>query len=105
MICLTLVYLDRRDCSMSIEEKKDDIVQNEETASTEKYQLVVNKIDNKYIVIADGLESELSDIIGEIKNFMGESNIFVVDVDREVYEDKRAYIDILNDYIDSILKS
>lgn len=82
-----------------------DVVSTADTElDTEKFQLVVTKIDGKYIVLADGFENELSDIIGVIKNIIGD-NVFVVNVDKDEYDEKKAFIDVLNDYIDSALKA
>jgi hypothetical protein len=82
-----------------------DVVSTADTElDTEQFQLVVTKIDGKYIVLADGFENELSDIIGVIKNIIGD-NVFVVNVDKDEYDEKKAFIDVLNDYIDSKLKA
>ncbi len=82
-----------------------DVVSTADTElNTEQFQLVVTKVDGKYIVLADGFENELSDIIGVIKNIIGD-NVFVVNVDKDEYDEKKAFIDVLNDYIDSALKA
>ncbi len=84
--------------------EKDTVNTADTELDTEKFQLVVTKVDGKYIVLADGFENELSDIIGVIKNIIGD-NVFVVTVDKDEYDEKKAFIDVLNDYIDSALKA
>ena len=84
--------------------KKDAVSTADTELNTEQFQLVVTKVDGKYIVLADGFENELSDIIGVIKNIIGD-NVFVVNVDKDEYDEKKAFIDVLNDYIDSALKA
>lgn len=84
--------------------EKDVVSAADTELDTEKFQLVVTKVDGKYIVLADGFENELSDIIGVIKNIIGD-NVFVVNVDKDEYDEKKAFIDVLNDYIDSALKA
>ena len=84
--------------------EKDAVSTADTELNTEQFQLVVTKVDGKYIVLADGFENELSDIIGVIKNIIGD-NVFVVNVDKEEYDEKKAFIDVLNDYIDSALKA
>ena len=81
--------------------------ENTEVNDTENeaFQLIVYRVDNRYIILAEGLERELSDIIGVIKEIMGDNNTFVVNVNKEEYDEKKEYIDVLTDYIDSILKS
>lgn len=84
--------------------EKDAVSTADTEKDTEKFQLVVTKMDGRYIVLADGFENELSDIIGVIKNIIGD-NVFVVNVDKDDYDEKKAFIDILEDYIDSALKA
>lgn len=84
--------------------EKDAVSTADTELDTEQFQLVVTKVDGKYIVLADGFENELSDIIGVIKNIIGD-NVFVVNVDKDEYDEKKAFIDVLNDYIDSALKA
>lgn len=84
--------------------EKDAVNTVDTELDTEQFQLVVTKVDGKYIVLADGFENELSDIIGVIKNIIGD-NVFVVNVDKDEYNEKRAFIDVLNNYIDSSLKA
>lgn len=84
--------------------EKDAVSTADTEKDTEKFQLVVTKMDGRYIVLADGFENELSDIIGVIKNIIGD-NVFVVNVDKGDYDEKKAFIDILEDYIDSALKA
>ena len=84
--------------------EKDAVSTADAEKDTEKFQLVVTKMDGRYIVLADGFENELSDIIGVIKNIIGD-NVFVVNVDKDEYDEKKAFIDVLNDYIDSALKA
>lgn len=84
--------------------EKDAVSTADNEKDTEKFQLVVTKMDGRYIVLADGFENELSDIIGVIKNIIGD-NVFVVNVDKDDYDEKKAFIDILEDYIDSALKA
>lgn len=75
------------------------------TEETERFQVIATKVDNRYIVLADGLESELSDIVGIIKEILGENEMFMIAVDKEEYTEKSKFIDLLNEYIDSKVKA
>lgn len=70
----------------------------------EQFGLVVCKVDENYIVLYEGAYEMLDSILKITEDCLGIDNIFKVKIpDREEYNKKKRYVDVLNGYIDDIL--
>jgi hypothetical protein len=70
-----------------------------------EFAVLAVKSDDNFIILAEGNENELvefSESICDSKNIK-KSDVLLIKVDKDTYEDKKRYIETLNDYIESLM--
>lgn len=66
---------------------------------TESFGIITYKDGENFIVLAEGSLSELSDIFSIIKELHEEKELVQIALNKEEYESKKQYINLLNSYL------
>ena len=68
------------------------------------FGLIVCKVAEDYIVLYEGAYDGIDNILGVIEECFGANNVFKVQItNKKEYNNKKKYVNILNEYIEDIL--